>query len=307
MFASTKLSPNIFGRLGGLLPVVAAAGLLAFTPLALAQTAPPAAPLPPEAGLWFDDTGDGAVEITPCGRNLLCGRIVWLKEPINAEGVPKHDKYNPDPSLRARPICGLPILANLQLMTDGTYDNGQVYDPKKGSQHDAAIKLLRADKLQLTGFGLGRLLSKSFVWTRAPADLPLCTGSPAKNAAGTAAPMAAPVKPKAAAPGAANAAPASPPAAASTSTPAKPKAPASDAYKPPAPAKPDTRSSVEEEPQSKTVTDQKAVASAEAEPKENGHTVTKTDDGVTVEIEVPEALREVVGSSRLSFAIQRRL
>lgn len=168
-------------------------------------------PMPPEAGIWFDDSGDGAVEIAPCGRNLLCGKIVWLKEPMNAEGRPKHDKYNPDPALQKRPICGLPILANLQRMTDGSYDLGTVYDPKKGSQHEAAIRLLRDDKLQLTGFGLGRLLSKNFVWTRAPADLPLCNGksaakpAPAQPAAASivppaAAAAAAPPKPKAAAP-----------------------------------------------------------------------------------------------------------
>ncbi len=146
-------------------------GLVLATSPAAAQ-APPE--MPPEAGVWFDDTGDGAVEIMPCGRYLLCGRIVWLKNPLNSRGQPLTDGYNPDPSMRNRPICGLPILSNLRLMTDGSYDRGVVYDPKKGKQHEAKIRLVRADKLQLTGFALGRLLSKSFIWTRAPADLPRC-------------------------------------------------------------------------------------------------------------------------------------
>lgn len=172
MSASSIASRTIFGLGGALLAFMTATHAVAGPPAATAEE-----PLPAEAGVWFDDTGEGAVEIKPCGRYLLCGRIVWLKDPLNAEGVPKHDRYNPDPSLRNRLICGLPVLANLQKMTNGTYDNGVVYDPKKGDQHDAAIRLVRPDQLELTGFGLGRLLSKSFIWTRAPADLPLCTGN----------------------------------------------------------------------------------------------------------------------------------
>ena len=153
--------------------ILAASGL-GLALLAATPAAAQAPPLPPEAGVWFDDTGDGAVEIMPCGRNLLCGRIVWLKNPLNSKGKPLTDGYNPKPSLRNRPICGLPILSNLQLMSDGSYDRGVVYDPKKGKQHEAKIRLVQPDKLQLTGFALGRLFSKSFIWNRAPEDLPRC-------------------------------------------------------------------------------------------------------------------------------------
>ena len=88
----------------------------------------------PELGVWIDDSGQGAVEIYICtdNPNRLCGRIVWLKEPLNAEGVPKHDRYNPNAQMQGRPICGLPILWGLGLMSDGTFDGGQIYDPKTG-------------------------------------------------------------------------------------------------------------------------------------------------------------------------------
>ena len=49
---------------------------------------------PPEIGLWYDDTGKGAVKISPCG-NRLCGHIVWLKDPVGSNGKPLRDKYNP--------------------------------------------------------------------------------------------------------------------------------------------------------------------------------------------------------------------
>lgn len=173
----TKLMPHSIRRL---CLILAASGLglsLATIPAA-AQTPPP----PAVAGIWYNDVGDGAIDIKPCGHNLVCGNIVWLKDPLNSKGKPLTDVYNPNPSLRGRPICGLQVLTNLQLMSDGTYDRGTVYDPKKGKQHQAKLRLLSPDKLQLTGFALGRLLSKSFVWTRAPADLPRCTpGGPAQT------------------------------------------------------------------------------------------------------------------------------
>ncbi len=220
---------------------LAALGSVVSSPPAAAQASPP------EVGVWYDDTGDGAVEIHPCGTKMLCGRIVWLRNPINAEGEPLHDKYNPDPTMRSRPICGLTILANLIPMTDGSWDRGTVYDPKKGSSHEAAIKLLQRDRLQLTGFGLGRLLSKSFIWTRAPADLSVCT--PLKSAPnGTVQGSAAPKAPvgngtlnatsgKPASSAAATPVPATAPAAASTGPSAAPKT-ASQATAAPATAAP---------------------------------------------------------------------
>lgn len=134
----------------------------------------------PEIGVWYDDSGQGAVEIYICADNpnRLCGRIVWLKEPLNAEGVPKHDRHNPDPASQGRPICGLPMLWGLGLMSDGTFDGGKIYDPKTGKTYNVALHLAQADKLTITGYLGVKLLGKSFTWTRAPGDLPRCEGAP---------------------------------------------------------------------------------------------------------------------------------
>lgn len=154
------------------------AGLLLVTVLAM-PAAFPAAAGPRETGLWIDDTGKGAVQIEVCGGSKLCGRIVWLKEPLNAQGEPLTDKYNPQPERRARPICGLPILGELQQLPEGGYDGGWVYDPKVGKAYDVAIELIAPDRLQVTGYKGVRLLGKSFLWTRAEGDLPNCAVTPA--------------------------------------------------------------------------------------------------------------------------------
>jgi len=130
---------------------------------------------PREAGIWYDDTGKGAVEIFECGPKL-CGRIVWLQDPLNAKGEPLTDGYNPNPALRTRTICGLQVLGGLVAQPDGTWDEGWVYDPKVGKSYDAALELA-GKNLILTGYKGLRLLSKSFTWTKAPEALPKCDTS----------------------------------------------------------------------------------------------------------------------------------
>lgn len=134
-----------------------------------------------EAGLWYDDTGKGAVELVPCGAKL-CGRIAWLKDTVNAEGNPLVDRYNPNPARRTTPICGLQVIGDVQKLPEGTWDQGWIYDPKTGSSYNVTLTLQGPDQLKVTGYKGIKLLSKSFIWTRAPADLPRCD-TPASGSA----------------------------------------------------------------------------------------------------------------------------
>src|SRR5512134_1872638 len=93
------------GRHAALWRAGLAGALVCLSPLALAQsrapapTPPAAAPAeaPPVAGVWFDDTEKGAVELRPCG-GAICGHIVWLREPTDANGAHRRDLHNPDPA-----------------------------------------------------------------------------------------------------------------------------------------------------------------------------------------------------------------
>jgi uncharacterized protein (DUF2147 family) len=153
--------------------LVLLAGLLS----APAQAAPPGVPTgaPPlgELGLWIDDTGKGAVEISPCG-NKLCGRIVWLQAPLDKNGKPLVDDLNPTAGQRGKPVCGLQVVGNLERQSDGTWDNGWVYDPKVGESFDLAVELRGPSQLVITGYKGLKLFSKKFVWTRAVGALPPC-------------------------------------------------------------------------------------------------------------------------------------
>ncbi len=143
-----------------------------------AQTRKPAAPsmlpMPPTyEGLWYDHTGDGAVEIAPCG-DKLCGRIVWLKAPNDRAGRPLVDDLNPDPNRRRQPICGLYVIGELKRQQDGTWDRGWIYDPNEGKAYDVELRLRAADTLQVTGYLGVKFLSETLTWKRAPDNLQRC-------------------------------------------------------------------------------------------------------------------------------------
>ena len=170
-----------------------------------------------EVGIWYDDSGDGAIKVEPCG-DKLCGKIFWLKEPLNAKGIPLVDGHNPDSTQRTRTICGLPIFGGLVRQPEGGYDAGWVYDPKEGKSYSFAVASDGPDKLQVTGYIGMKLLGRTMVWTRAPATLPNCSAT----AAAAPAPAAASKAPVANAGGIAPAAPASAKSAGNAATPAPP-------------------------------------------------------------------------------------
>ena len=130
-------------------------------------------------GIWLTDDGKGAVEIGPCG-DKRCGRLVWLKQPLDEAGQPLRDGNNPDPAARKQPICGLEIIKDVAPQTDGSWDGGRVYDPEEGSAYSVMLKAESDDRLEVTGYLGTKLLSESMTWTRAPAELKRCDPPKAK-------------------------------------------------------------------------------------------------------------------------------
>lgn len=128
---------------------------------------------PDITGVWVTDDGLGAVEILPCGEQR-CGRIVWMKNPMDAKGRLQLDVNNPDGSLRSRPVCGVEIISGLARQADQSWDVGKIYDPKDGDDHDLAARLKGPNELEITGYEGTKWLSETFIWKRAPAELNRC-------------------------------------------------------------------------------------------------------------------------------------
>jgi uncharacterized protein (DUF2147 family) len=114
-------------------------------------------------GVWVEEDGEAWIEIAPC-EDALCGRIVWLKEPLDENGQPHVDKNNPDPALRSRPILGLIIMAGLKPVPGKTYLEGQVYNSENGKVYD--VYLTPEGKTMDVEGCLVKYLCLTQTWTR---------------------------------------------------------------------------------------------------------------------------------------------
>jgi uncharacterized protein (DUF2147 family) len=115
-------------------------------------------------GTWYNEEKTSGIEIFKC-TDAYCGRIVWLKTPLDAEGKEKTDSKNPDESLRARKLLGLQILTGFKYAGDETWESGKIYDPKNGKTYSCRIRLEGGD-LKIRGFIGISLLGRTTVWSR---------------------------------------------------------------------------------------------------------------------------------------------
>jgi|SRR5581483_8005462 uncharacterized protein (DUF2147 family) len=106
-------------------------------------------------GLWYDQSGRGAIEITNCGANL-CGRLVWLKDDKNVKA------------------CGTQIIGNVKPVADGKWDGGWIYDPEDDAKYSVEITAM-GDKLKVMGYQGSKFLSETMIWKRAPSELKRCS------------------------------------------------------------------------------------------------------------------------------------
>src|SRR5579871_3202802 len=79
-------------------------------------------------GRWLSEERDGVIDIYPCG-DKLCGRLVWIRDPLDKNGKPKVDDQNPKPELRNRPRCNLVIMSDFVPTGENRWGDGWVYDP----------------------------------------------------------------------------------------------------------------------------------------------------------------------------------
>ena len=114
---------------------------LAVCAMSLACASGAVAAVPP--GVWLMGT-KVAVQIFDCS-GLLCGRVVWLKAPLDPEGLLKRDKLNPDPALRERQVCGPTIIWGLSATAPGHWEGGWFYNPDDGTTYSVKLELQSAD------------------------------------------------------------------------------------------------------------------------------------------------------------------
>lgn len=118
-------------------------------------------------GLWWAEGGFAQVEISRCA-DALCGRVVWLRHPLGAEGCALRDVENPEPALRSRSVAGLSILRELRETpgAPGEWSGGEIYDPSSGRTYRAVVELDGPDRLRVRGYIGVRLLGRTTTWVR---------------------------------------------------------------------------------------------------------------------------------------------
>ncbi|MCB2376865.1 DUF2147 domain-containing protein [Hymenobacter sp. BT635] len=118
-------------------------------------------------GVWADDTGETHIEIYRCGEKL-CGRVVWLREPQEANtGRPKADLHNPDPGKRTQPLHNLTVLHSLRYNPAAErWEDGEIYDPHNGHTYSCYLSQVANDKLEVKGYIGFALIGRSHYWTR---------------------------------------------------------------------------------------------------------------------------------------------
>ena len=125
-----------------------------------------AAPNASPVGRWVTEGGWSHIQIYPCGPKL-CGRIVWLKEPLDQDGQVKVDGKNPDPAKRAQTIRGLTIMWNFAATADpNEWEGGRIYNPLDGDTYRAKLKVHSNGKLEIRGYVMIPLFGGSQHWER---------------------------------------------------------------------------------------------------------------------------------------------
>lgn len=97
-------------------------------------------------GIWLVDP-NSAVQLFDC-EGLLCGRVAWLRNVQDRAGQIQRDKYNPDPALRPRLVCGLTILWGLRPEGTSRWRDGWLYNPDDGGTYNVSAELRSSEVIE---------------------------------------------------------------------------------------------------------------------------------------------------------------
>ena len=116
-------------------------------------------------GEWYNAEKDAIITLFEDG-STISGKITWMKFPNDENGNPKTDPLNPDEKLRSRARMGMVMMNDFAYDEDNVWDDGELYDPKKGKTYSGMITLKDANTLDLRGYIGFSFIGRSSTWTR---------------------------------------------------------------------------------------------------------------------------------------------
>ena len=123
-------------------------------------------------GTWMTEDGRARVRVEYCGARLeeICGYIVWMKAPVDTQGRPFRDQYNPDPVKRVRTLLGHQMMLGLKPTPEGRYA-GTIYNAENGKSYAISLWRPSPDSLSVKGCMLG-ILCATQTWPQTTDALP---------------------------------------------------------------------------------------------------------------------------------------
>ena len=116
-------------------------------------------------GEWYNAEKDAVITLFEEGKTVS-GKITWMKFPNDEDGNPKTDPLNPDENLRSRARMGMVMISGFAYDEDNVWNDGELYDPKKGKTYSGMMTLKDENTLDLRGYIGFSFIGRSSTWTR---------------------------------------------------------------------------------------------------------------------------------------------
>lgn len=116
-------------------------------------------------GLWLTEAGESVVEVYKANDGTASGRVVWLREPKDANGEELRDVMNGTPSKRSRKVLGMEVLRGYRIDGD-IWRGGTIYNWRNGNSYNSKM-YLEEGRLHVKGYySLLFFLGRTKEWTR---------------------------------------------------------------------------------------------------------------------------------------------
>ena len=116
-------------------------------------------------GEWYNAEKDAVITLFE-QNETVSGKITWMESPNDDNGNPKTDPLNPNEELKSRSRMGMVMMTGFTFIKDNIWDDGELYDPKKGKMYTGMMTLKDNNTIDLRGYIGFSFIGRSSTWTR---------------------------------------------------------------------------------------------------------------------------------------------
>ena len=116
-------------------------------------------------GQWYNAEKDAVITLFE-ENETVSGKITWMEFPNDDNGNPKTDPLNPDEKLKSRARMGMVMMTGFAYDEDNVWNDGELYDPKRGKTYSGMMTLKDKNTIDLRGYIGFSFIGRSSTWTR---------------------------------------------------------------------------------------------------------------------------------------------